>query len=102
MRSTTRPTEGKSIAISSAKHSCGIEVSLTIGVDHRVVKATHRCYREPKSMPGKECPLCGGTMTLRMQETIVRVPGNPSATTRMTREWVCPDCDYFEEAEEEQ
>src|SRR3954470_22233050 len=42
MRSTTFPTEGKSIAISSAKHSCvicDIEISLTIGVDHRVVKA---------------------------------------------------------------
>jgi hypothetical protein len=34
-------------------------------------------------------------------ETVVRVPGNPNATTRTTREWVCPDCDYFEEAEEE-
>jgi len=43
MRSTTRPTDGKSIAISSAKHSCGIKVPLTIGVDPRLVKATSRC-----------------------------------------------------------
>ena len=49
----------------------------------------------------KECPLCGTTMRLRENETIVRVPGNPSATTRRTREWVCPECDYFEEADEE-
>jgi rubredoxin len=49
----------------------------------------------------KECPLCGGTMKLRENPTVVRVPGNPNATTRITREWVCPDCDYFEEAEEE-
>ena len=28
-------------------------------------------------------------------------PGNPDATTCTTREWVCPDCDYFEEADEE-
>ena len=48
----------------------------------------------------KECPLCGGTMKLRENTTSVHVPGNPNATTRTTREWVCPDCDYFEEAEE--
>jgi ssDNA-binding Zn-finger/Zn-ribbon topoisomerase 1 len=47
----------------------------------------------------KECPLCTGTMRLRESQTTDRVPGNPSATTRTTREWVCPDCDYFEEAE---
>jgi YgiT-type zinc finger domain-containing protein len=49
----------------------------------------------------KECPLCGGTMTIREQQTIVSVRGNPNATPRKTREWICPDCDYFEEAEEE-
>jgi acetone carboxylase gamma subunit len=38
-------------------------------------------------------------MQLRESQTIVRVPGNPNATTQPTREWVCPDCDYFEEAE---
>jgi YgiT-type zinc finger domain-containing protein len=52
-------------------------------------------------MPAKECPLCGGTMKRREQKIVVYIPGNPSATTRVTREWVCPDCDYFEEAEEE-
>jgi ssDNA-binding Zn-finger/Zn-ribbon topoisomerase 1 len=51
-------------------------------------------------MPAKkECPLCDGTMRLRESQTTVQVPGNPSTTTRTTREWVCPDCDYFEEAE---
>ncbi len=48
----------------------------------------------------KECPLCGGTMRYRETSTTVQVPGNPNATTHTTREWVCPDCDYFEEAEE--
>jgi len=53
-------------------------------------------------MPGSmECPLCGGTMKRRETKSVTRVPGNPSATTRITWEWVCPDCDYFEEAEEE-
>ncbi|HTK30281.1 MAG TPA: hypothetical protein VL309_12045 [Vicinamibacterales bacterium] len=49
----------------------------------------------------RECPLCGGTMKLTDKEIVVRVPGNPGATTRRVREWVCPDCDYFEDAEEE-
>ena len=49
----------------------------------------------------KECPLCGETMKLRETEAVVNVPGNKNATTRRLREWVCPECDYFEEADEE-
>lgn len=53
-------------------------------------------------MPGtKECPLCGSEMRFRETERIVQVPGNPDASTYPLLEWVCPDCDYFEEAEEE-
>ena len=48
----------------------------------------------------KECPLCGGTMRLSEKESIVQVPGNPKPSTSQTREWVCPDCDYFEEADD--
>jgi uncharacterized protein with PIN domain len=48
----------------------------------------------------RECPLCGGTMRLKRSETVVQVPGNPKTTSRTTAEWVCPDCDYFEEAED--
>ena len=55
-----------------------------------------------KIMPAtKECPLCTGTMRLRETKTVTQIPGNPSATVRTTLEWVCPDCDYFEEADEE-
>ena len=49
----------------------------------------------------RECPLCGGTMRVRQTQSIVHVPGNPQPTARTVREWVCPDCDYFEEAEED-
>ncbi len=48
----------------------------------------------------RECPLCGGTMRLRRSETVVQIPGNPTATTRLQAEWVCPDCDYFEEVDD--
>lgn len=40
-------------------------------------------------------------MHLAEHETVIHVPGNPKDTTRQTREWVCPDCDYFEDADEE-
>ncbi|MCC7418187.1 MAG: YgiT-type zinc finger protein [Acidobacteria bacterium] len=48
----------------------------------------------------RECPLCGETMRLRESQTVVRVPGHTRATVRTTREWVCPECDYFEETED--
>ena len=48
----------------------------------------------------KECPLCGEAMRLHENQAVDRVPGNPSAIMRTAREWVCPECDYFEEADE--
>jgi len=47
----------------------------------------------------KECPLCGETMRLSVREIRDTIPGAGQATVRITREWVCPECDYFEEAE---
>jgi hypothetical protein len=39
-------------------------------------------------------------MRLTQTQTVVHVPGNPKPTALNTPEWVCPECDYFEEAEE--
>ena len=59
-------------------------------------------------MPGIKRVLCGGTTRLAHAGPATPAPGNAtSATTGPTRnttrspEWVCPDCDYFEEADEE-
>lgn len=49
----------------------------------------------------KECPLCGEFMRLKETQSAVVVPGTAKPVTRIAREWVCPECDYFEEAEEE-
>jgi acetone carboxylase gamma subunit len=38
-------------------------------------------------------------MRLKESQTVVHVPGNPDAMVRTVREWVCPECDYFEEAD---
>lgn len=48
----------------------------------------------------RECPLCNGSMRLRRSETIAKLPGTPQVIKREITEWVCPDCDYFEEAGE--
>jgi hypothetical protein len=47
----------------------------------------------------KECPLCGETMRLSVREVRDTIPGSGQASTRVVREWICPECDYFEEAE---
>jgi transposase len=48
----------------------------------------------------KECPLCGETMRLSVREVRNTVPGpSGQVNVRQIREWVCPECDYFEEAE---
>lgn len=47
----------------------------------------------------KECPLCGETMRLSVREVHDTGPGAPRAGRRMEREWICPECDYYEEAE---
>jgi uncharacterized protein with PIN domain len=47
----------------------------------------------------KECPLCGGRMRLHEREIRERIPGRSQPAERRAREWVCPECDYFEEAE---
>jgi Zn ribbon nucleic-acid-binding protein len=49
----------------------------------------------------RECPMCGGHMQLKRKETTSHIPGTPQSNKRTTAEWVCPDCDYFEEAEED-
>ena len=40
-------------------------------------------------------------MRLDRKEIVVPVPGNPTPSITRSTEWVCSDCDYFEEAEEE-
>lgn len=52
-------------------------------------------------MPHKDCPMCGESMQLREGQVTDRVPGTAQTKTRKLREWVCPECDYFEEVESE-
>ena len=47
----------------------------------------------------KECPLCTTFMRLVKRETVSRLPGTSQEVKSVSREWVCPECDYFEEDE---
>jgi C4-type Zn-finger protein len=47
----------------------------------------------------KECPMCGESMRLSVREIQERIPGQGQPAARVVREWICPECDYFEEAE---
>ena len=51
-------------------------------------------------MEAKDCPMCGTTMRLKMRQMTDRVPGTRQSSTKVVKEWTCPECDYFEEAEE--
>ncbi len=48
----------------------------------------------------RECPLCGELMRLHERERIQRIPGTSETPSEHVREWICPECDHFEDAEE--
>lgn len=70
--------------------------SLTIGSGPNVVKNKRRSY---DARMGKECPMCAEFMRLVAREVVTRVPGTSQEVKSTVREWVCPECDYFEDAE---
>jgi acetone carboxylase gamma subunit len=47
----------------------------------------------------KDCPMCGEQMRLSIREVEEQVGGASLPARRVVREWICPECDYFEEAE---
>ena len=55
----------------------------------------------PDDLQQKECPLCGAALRLKVTETVSQIPGNPKPTRRPHREWLCPECDNFEEVDDE-
>jgi acetone carboxylase gamma subunit len=47
----------------------------------------------------RECPLCGESMRLVERQTADRIVGTSDFKVKSAWEWVCPECDFFEEAE---
>jgi hypothetical protein len=44
--------------------------------------------------------MCGERMSLETRETVTRVPGTAQELRKTEKEWICRECDYFEEADE--
>ncbi len=44
--------------------------------------------------------MCGDRMQLVTRETIARVPGTSQEVKTSITEWICRECDYFEEVED--
>ena len=81
------------VGSSGTKH-----LGATIEAGAEVVKNNARDYDAQMT---KECPMCGEFMRLVTRETVSRVPGTAQEVKTPVREWICPECDYFEEAEGE-
>ena len=43
--------------------------------------------------------MCGEFMRLVTRESVSRLPGTSQVVKMPLNEWICPECDYFEEAE---
>lgn len=41
--------------------------------------------------------MCGESMRKQERETVIRIPGTTEVRRLKTYEWVCLECDYFEE-----
>ncbi|HVG86217.1 MAG TPA: hypothetical protein VM820_16940 [Vicinamibacterales bacterium] len=51
---------------------------------------------------GKECPMCGEFMRLVTRQHSEHVPGLPAPVEHVVNEWICPECDYFEDADDDE
>ncbi len=40
-------------------------------------------------------------MRISLREEIRQIPGTSQVLRQPIREWICPECDYFEEADQE-
>ena len=43
--------------------------------------------------------MCGESMRLTERQSTDRLPGSKQPTVTTYSEWVCPECEYFEEAD---
>lgn len=46
--------------------------------------------------------MCGESMRQVTGQQAERLPGTTETHHRKVREWTCPECDYFEEAAEDE
>jgi len=45
--------------------------------------------------------MCGESMRIKDRDDVQIVPGTHQQIVRHVREWICPECDYFEEVDDD-
>ena len=57
--------------------------------------------QESRRATKKECPLCGEMMRLHEYDRVDTIPGTAETKKRKVCEWVCPECDNFEDIDQD-
>ena len=50
--------------------------------------------------PERDCPMCGERMRLIERQLTDRIAGTDEFKATAVAEWTCPECDYFDEADD--
>ena len=92
------------LTIGSAREPCQVrEAPVSTGAASRGgIWSLHTDEPMIGSIMTKECPMCGEVMRMRLAERIDKIPGTQQIVKREYREWNCPECDYFEDANPEE
>ena len=45
--------------------------------------------------------MCGETMRLEERVRVLTIPGAQQTVEKKLTEWICPECDYFEDVDED-
>jgi C4-type Zn-finger protein len=72
----------------------------TTGFIARSRDATPSSHAGDETVSG-ECPLCGKMMRIKTRELVDQIPGQSQVVRRVVREWTCPECDFYEEVEDD-
>lgn len=62
----------------------------------RRATAYRSCVADAKDET-RECPMCGESMRRQQRVTVIAIPGTSEVKEHLFEEWVCRECDYFEE-----
>ena len=92
------------LTIGSPREPCQVGEAVYAPSPHRPGDIWRLRTDEPmiRSIMTKECPMCGEVMRMRLAERVDKIPGTQQIVKREYREWNCPECDYFEDANPEE
>lgn len=90
------------LTIGSRREPCQVSGARHAAADRRRLWRLRTDGPMIRSTMTKECPMCGEVMRMRLAERVDKIPGTQQIVKREYREWNCPECDYFEDANPEE